>query len=363
MENLIKNIQDNLKVIKNLINITSLKSQLEEINKQANSPDIWQNKEKAEKLLKEKSHLENQINKFEEIEKSFDENLELLKLAKEEKDDATLNEIQNELAKIKNQTDIYKTECLFSGEADKNDCFFEINTGVGGTDASDFSEMLLRMYLRWFENKGFKYEIVHIDYDEIAGIKSATIKVIGDNAFGWCKSESGIHRLVRLSPFNANNKRETSFSSVWVYPIVNDKIDIKINENDLRIDTYRASGAGGQHVNKTSSAVRITHLPTKIVVQCQNERSQHRNKEEAMTMLKSRLYELELRKKAEAKAKLESQRTENSWGNQIRSYVLHPYQMVKDLRSGYETSNVKAMFDGELIDDFVMAMLEKKNNS
>lgn len=250
---------------------------------------------------------------------------------------------------------------MFSGEADKNDCFVEINTGVGGTDACEFSEMLLRMYTRWLDKKGFKAEVLHIDHDDIAGIKSATIKVKGYNAYGWCKTESGIHRLVRLSPFNANNKRQTSFSSVWVYPIINQEIKIDIQEKDLKIDTYRASGAGGQHVNKTSSAVRITHLPTKIVVQCQNDRSQHRNKDEAMKMLKSRLYELELRKREAEKSASEAQKTENTWGHQIRSYVLHPYQMVKDLRSGYETGNVQAMLDGELIDDFVVAMLEKKN--
>lgn len=360
IETLIKQTNKNLETIHTLINITKLKENLENITQKTNAPDIWNNRERAEKLLKEKSHLEDKINKYEEITNSFNETIELYQLAKEENDTKTLEEIHNDLKNIKSQTDIYKTESLFSGKADKNDCFLEINTGVGGTDASDFSEMLLRMYLRWTEKKGFKTEIIHQDPDEVAGIKSATLKIKGHNAFGWCKTESGIHRLVRLSPYNANNKRQTSFSSVWVYPIIDDKIDIKINEGDLKIDTYRASGAGGQHVNKTSSAVRITHLPTKIVVQCQNDRSQHRNKEEAMKMLKSRLYELELRKQQTAKAELDAQKTENTWGHQIRSYVLHPYQMVKDLRSGYETSNIKAMLDGELIDEFVVAMLERK---
>jgi len=358
IENLIKNINKNLKTIEAIIDIEKLKKSLEKISIEANLSDIWANKEKAEKVLREKSNLENSINRYLKIKNSLEENIELVKLAEDEDDEETMIEAQSELTKIKTQTDIYKTECLFSGEADKNNCFIEINTGVGGTDASDFSEMLLRMYLRWIEKKGFKSETINIDNDEVAGITSATIKVIGHNAFGWCKSESGIHRLVRLSPYNANNKRQTSFSSVWVYPEIDNKINIEIDEGDLKIDTYRASGAGGQHVNKTSSAVRITHLPTKIVVQCQNDRSQHRNKDEAMKMLKSRLYELELRKQTDAKNELNAQKTDNSWGNQIRSYVFHPYQMVKDLRSGYETGNVKAMMEGELIDDFVVAMLE-----
>jgi peptide chain release factor 2 len=360
LKTLIKETQKNLKTIKNLVNIDELKAQLENINKETDMPDIWNDREKAERLLREKSRLENAINKFSEVINSFNENFEFATLAENEKDEIAISELAKEFAKLKIQTDIYKAECLFSGEADKNDCFFEINTGVGGTDASDFSAMLLRMYLRWFENKGFKVETLNITDDEIAGIKSATLKVKGENAFGWCKSESGVHRLVRLSPFNANNKRETSFSSIWVYPVIDNTINIEINEGDLKIDTYRASGAGGQHVNKTSSAVRITHLPTKIVVQCQNDRSQHRNKAEAIEMIKSRLYELELRKQDEAKTKLNLQKTDNSWGNQIRSYVLHPYQMVKDLRSDYETGNVRAMLDGELIDEFVLAMLEKR---
>jgi len=248
---------------------------------------------------------------------------------------------------------------MFSGEADSNDCFLEINTGVGGTDACDFSEMLLRMYSRWTENKGFKVEIESIEKDGVAGISSAILKISGTNAYGWCKTESGVHRLVRISPYNSNGKRQTSFSSVWVYPIIDDKINIEIKESDLKIDTFRASGAGGQHVNKTDSAVRITHIPTNIIVKCQSDRSQHRNKDEAMKMLKSRLYELELRKQEQNKAKNNAQKTDIGWGNQIRSYVLHPYQMIKDLRTNHETSNVSAMLDGELLDDFIKASLKK----
>lgn len=360
VENLITNIKENLETVNKIIDFNKLRDDLKEITDKINVPNIWDDRENAERLLKEKSRLENSLSKFQTLQKSLEDGIELVNLAEEEKDEKTLNEAADELKNLHSQSLIYKTECLFSGEADKNDCFLEINTGVGGTDACDFSEMLLRMYTRWVEKKGFGLEVINIDYDDVAGIKSATLKVSGDNAYGWLKTEGGVHRLVRLSPYNANNKRQTSFSSVWVYPVIDEEINIEIQDKDLKIDTYKASGAGGQHVNKTDSAVRITHLPTKIVVQCQNQRSQHQNKERAMKMLKSRLYELELRKREEEKLKSESQKTENSWGHQIRSYVLHPYQMIKDLRSGYETSDVHGMLDGELLDEFVVRMLEGK---
>lgn len=249
-------------------------------------------------------------------------------------------------------------ECLFSGEADQNDCFIEVHAGAGGTESYDWSDMLMRMYLRWAERKKFKVELIDKLDGEGAGIKSATIKIIGRNAYGWLKSESGVHRLVRISPFNAAGKRQTSFSSIWVYPMVDDAIDLEINESDLRIDTYRSSGAGGQHVNTTDSAVRITHIPTNIVVQCQNNRSQHRNKEECYKMLKSRLYELELQKRTDAANSENAGKSEIGWGHQIRSYVLQPYQMVKDLRTSCENTDAAAVLDGDL-DDFMRAMLEK----
>ncbi len=249
---------------------------------------------------------------------------------------------------------------MFSGENDVNNCFLDINAGAGGTDSCDLALMVLRMYERFAVLRKFKVEIVSILEGEEAGVKSATLKISGRFAFGWLRTESGVHRFVRISPFNANDKRQTSFISVWVYPEVDDEIEIAIEEKDLRIDTFRASGAGGQHVNKTDSAVRMTHLPTNIVVQCQSDRSQIRNRAECMKMLKSRLYEKEIQKKKDALAASENQKTDNSWGHQIRSYVLHPYQMVKDLRTDFETGNIQAVLDGEL-EGFIKASLINKN--
>ena len=250
-------------------------------------------------------------------------------------------------------------ESLLSEEADKNDCFIEINAGAGGTESQDWVQMLLRMYSRWADKKEYKIIIMDENPGEEAGIKSVCIKISGINAYGWLKSESGVHRLVRISPFDSQNRRHTSFASVWVYPEVDDSVDINLEDKDLRIDTYRASGAGGQHVNRTDSAVRITHLPTNIVVQCQNHRSQHQNKAEAFKMLKAKLYELELEKKSTEKARTEENKTEIGWGHQIRSYVLQPYQLVKDLRTNKESSNFQAILDGD-IDDFLEAALAKK---
>lgn len=248
-------------------------------------------------------------------------------------------------------------ECLFSGEADSKDCFFEVHAGAGGTESHDWAEMLLRMYYRWAEKHKFKVELIDKVNGEEAGIKSVTIKIIGKNAYGYCKSENGVHRLVRLSPFNAAGKRQTSFASVFSYPVLTDDINIEINEKDLRIDTYRSSGAGGQHVNTTDSAVRITHIPTSTVVQCQNDRSQHKNRAEAMSMLKAKLYEAELRNRQEKVDALNKSKTEIGWGHQIRSYVLHPYKMVKDLRTDYETSDTTSVLDGDL-DNFMFSYLK-----
>lgn len=258
--------------------------------------------------------------------------------------------------------DLHKTaarlqlETLLSGEADSNDCFLEINAGAGGTEAQDWASMLARLYSRWAESKGYKLEILEESPGEEAGIKSITLKIMGHQAYGWMKTESGVHRLVRISPFDSNARRHTSFASVWVYPVIDDSIDIAIEDKDLRIDTYRASGAGGQHVNKTESAIRITHIPTNIVVQCQNDRSQHRNRAQAMAMLKARLYELELRKKEEKLSAQSADKTDIGWGHQIRSYVLQPYQMVKDARTGVERGNAAGVLDGD-IDCFLEAAL------
>lgn len=309
--------------------------------------------------MQEKSQTESTLNNYYFLQKSLDDNIELFDLATAESDHHLINEIEKNLQQLKTEVEKNKIECLFAGLADRNDCFLEINAGVGGTDACDFASMLLRMYLRFAEKHNFKTELVHCLDGEEAGIKSATIRISGHNAFGWNKTESGVHRLVRISPFNANGKRQTSFASIWVYPVVDDSINIEILDKDLRIDTFRASGAGGQHVNKTDSAVRITHLPTNIVVGCQSDRSQIRNRAEAMKMLKSRLYEAEIRKREEEQAKVNAGKTDNSWGHQIRSYVMHPYQMVKDLRTGHEVGNYQTVLDGDL-DGFIMATLAEK---
>ena len=333
-----------------------LKTRLDELNKKSEDPNLWNDKTEAQKLLKEKSVVEEKLQQFLIVENSLKDNREYFELAKEESDAQLISDIEKKLTDLKIFSDNLEIESLFSGENDINDCFIDINAGAGGTDSCDFAQMLLRMYDRLAQRHKFKSEIIDILDGEEAGIKSATLRISGKFAFGWLRSEIGVHRLVRISPFNANDKRQTSFASIWVYPQIEDEIEIAVEEKDLRVDTFRASGAGGQHVNKTDSAVRITHLPTNIVVQCQSDRSQLRNRVTAMNMLKSKLYELELRKRKEAQASKESVKTDNSWGHQIRSYVLHPYQMVKDLRTGFETGNTTAVLDGEL-DGFIKSVL------
>ncbi len=321
---------------------------------------MWNNQVEAQQTLKEKSILEGKFKNFNTIEEGLANNREYLALANAENDSELFNDIEKSLKSLKEIADKFKIECLFSAETDVNNCFLDINAGAGGTDSCDFGLMLLRMYQRFAESKNFKVEIVSMLQGEEAGIRSATLKISGNYAYGWLRSESGVHRLVRISPFNANGKRQTSFTSVWVYPEVEDTIDIEIAEKDLRIDVFRASGPGGQGVNTTDSAVRITHIPTNIVVQCQTDRSQIRNRAECMKMLKSRLYEMELRKRQEKLEMTESAKTDNSWGHQIRSYVLHPYQLVKDLRTDYETGNIQAVLDGD-IEEFVKAYLARKS--
>lgn len=289
------------------------------------------------------------------LKNKFNDNKDLYELAKEENNLDIFNDILKDLENLNKELEEFRIENLFTGEADANDCFLEINTGVGGVDACDFSEMLLNMYIKWAEKKKIKYEIVEVDKDDVAGIKSGIIKIKTKNAYGLLKNERGIHRLVRQSPFNSAGKRQTSFTSIDVYPVVDDKINIEINEKDLKIEVCRASGAGGQHVNKTDSAVRILHIPTGIAVECQEQRSQHQNKEEAMKMLKSKLYQIELKKKEEEKLQNNISKGDNGWGSQVRNYVLHPYKLVKDLRTGCETSNTNAMLNGELLDDFIQS--------
>ena len=314
--------------------------------------NFWQDKSRSKKILKEKKLFEDLTNTYKNSEKNLADFKELYKLAIDESNNDLLIELTDNLKKLKK--DIKKTEikCFLSNEADSLDCYIEIHAGAGGTESQDWASMLRKMYLKWAENKKFKYDLISEHKGEEAGIKSSTIKVEGDYTFGWLKKESGIHRLVRISPFDSGARRHTSFASVWVYPVVDENIKIEILDKDLRIDTYRSSGAGGQHVNTTDSAVRITHLPSKIVVQCQNERSQHKNKETCLNMLKARLYDYEMKKKEEESETLQSSKSEIGWGHQIRSYVLQPYQLVKDNRTNFESTNPKKILDGE-IDEFL----------
>lgn len=306
--------------------------------------------------MRERTHLEASLNSFKEFESDFNDTCELLELAAEEGDQAMEAEAEAALRTLRARTAKSEIETLLSGEADGNDSYLEVHAGAGGTEAQDWAEMILRMYVRWAEEHGFKIEWLEESAGEEAGIKSATIKVIGTNAYGWLKTETGVHRLVRISPYDSASRRHTSFASVGVYPLIDENIDIEIADKDLRVDTYRASGAGGQHVNKTDSAVRLTHIPTGIVVQCQNNRSQHRNRALAMEMLRARLYEQALQRREEAAQAERALKTEIGWGHQIRSYVLHPYQIVKDLRTGVEKGNTQGVLDGD-IDDFLEAAL------
>ena len=290
------------------------------------------------------------------LESQITDAYDMIELAEMENDADLISEAEHAFAALQEIVSEAELESLLNGEADKNDTFLEIHAGAGGTEAQDWAQMLLRMFTRWAEKKGYKVSLNEESIGDEAGIKSATIKVSGHNAYGWLKNESGVHRLVRISPFDSNARRHTSFASVWVYPVIDDSIQIDINPADCRIDLYRASGAGGQHVNRTESAVRITHIPTGIVVQSQTGRSQFQNKDEAWAMLRSRLYELELKKRQEAQGAIEASKGDNGWGNQIRSYVLQPYQMVKDLRTGYETSDTSGVLDGDL-DGFMRSCL------
>ena len=314
--------------------------------------NFWQDKSKSKKILKEKKLFEDLANSFKNSQKNLIDIQEFYKLALEENNSDLFVELANNLKQLKK--DIKKTEvkCFLSNDADSLDCYIEIHAGAGGTESQDWANMLRKMYLKWAENKKFKFNLISEHKGEEAGIKSSTIKIEGDYTFGWLKKESGIHRLVRISPFDSGARRHTSFASVWVYPVVDENIKIEILDKDLRIDTYRSSGAGGQHVNTTDSAVRITHLPSKIVVQCQNERSQHKNKETCLNMLKARLYDYEMKKKEQKSETLESSKSEIGWGHQIRSYVLQPYQLVKDNRTNFESTNPKKILDGE-IDEFL----------
>lgn len=335
------------------------KRKLEELTALMQAEDFWNDADKAKKISAEHAELEKQIHDFETMTQEFASLKELIDVAEKENDDALLTESESLLSDLEKKTRTLLLSTLFSDPADPGDCFLEIHAGAGGTEAQDWADILLRMYTRYADSKDYKVDTMEESAGDEAGIKSATIKISGFRAYGWLKSENGVHRLVRISPFDSNARRHTSFASVYVYPDLDDDIQIVINEKDCKIDTYRSSGAGGQHVNKTDSAVRITHIPTGIVVACQNQRSQLQNREQAWKMLRAKLYELEVQKREAEQAKINEAKTEIGWGHQIRSYVLQPYQMVKDLRTNVETSDTKAVLDGE-IDLFLEASLASK---
>ncbi|QRN41831.1 MAG: peptide chain release factor 2 [Neisseriaceae bacterium] len=343
--------------IRGYLDYEEKKQKLEEICLLLEDPDTWNDISQVQRINKEKKSLENIVDAIDSINSQIGDAVLLLEIAIEENDYSAFNEIIQDVNNAENKLADLEFKRMFNQEADGNNCFIDIVAGAGGTEAEDWAGMLLRMYIRYAEHKGFRVEVLEENTGDIAGINRASLKLEGDYAYGLLRTETGIHRLVRCSPFDSSNKRHTSFASVFVYPEVDDSIDISINPSDLKIDTYRASGAGGQHINKTDSAVRITHIPSGIIVQCQNDRSQHRNKEEAMQMLKSKLYELEMRKHNENKQALEDSKSEIGWGNQIRSYVFDQSR-IKDLRTGYEVGNIKAVMNGHL-DDFIQASLKQ----
>jgi peptide chain release factor 2 len=355
IQNSVADIEKSLELLAQRLNWETAEYRLEEFNARVEDPDLWNDPEAAQKLMRERQNLLDAIGVYKGIKQDLADNIELLELGEMEDDQEVITDAEEALKALKTTAAEKELEALLDGEADSNDTFLEINAGAGGTESCDWASMLARMYVRWAEKKGYKVELQSESAGEEAGIKSASYKISGHNAYGWLKSESGVHRLVRISPYDSAAKRHTSFSSVWVYPVVDDNIDIEVNPADIRIDTYRSSGAGGQHVNTTDSAVRITHHPTGIVV-TSSEKSQHQNRDIAMKALKSRLYQQELDRRNAAINEAHENKGDAGWGSQIRSYVLQPYQMVKDLRTSYETSDTKGVLDGDL-DGFMAATL------
>ena len=358
MTTVVNAIGKSLELLGQRLDFETAPYRLEEFNALIEDPALWDDQDRAQKLMRDRQLLIDSLAVYEGIKLELSDNLEMIELAELENDSGVIRDSENALKNLKKTAAKKELEALLGGEADSNDTFLEINSGAGGTESCDWALMLARMYIRWAEKKGYKVELQSETAGEEVGIKSASYKIIGHNAYGWLKSESGVHRLVRISPFDAAAKRHTSFSSVWVYPVVDDDIDIEVQSKDIRIDTYRSSGAGGQHVNTTDSAVRITHIPTGIVV-TSSEKSQHQNREIAMKALKSRLYQMELDRRNAAVNEAHENKGDAGWGNQIRSYVLHPYQMVKDLRTSYETSDTKGVLDGDL-DSLMAATLAMK---
>ncbi len=354
----IEKIEKSLALLGQRLDLETVVHRLEEFNARVEDPDLWNDPNAAQKLMRDRQMLVDSYETYKSIKQDLSDNIELIELGEMEEDDEVVSEAEQNLSALSEKAATKELEALLDGEADGNDTFLEINSGAGGTESCDWASMLARMYVRWAEKHGYKVELQSESAGEEAGIKSAAYKISGPNAYGWLKSESGVHRLVRISPYDSAARRHTSFSSVWVYPVVDDNIEIEVNPADIRIDTYRSSGAGGQHVNTTDSAVRITHHPTGIVV-TSSEKSQHQNRDIAMKALKSRLYQMELDKRNEAINAAHEAKGEAGWGNQIRSYVLHPYQMVKDLRTNVETSDSQGVLDGDL-DRFMAATLAQK---
>ncbi len=349
-----------IKELRSIFEKNKIVSKIQELEKSSLDQNFWKNQNKAQKILKEKKFYENLVESFKNSISESKELKEFYKLASEENNKGLIQETLKNIKFLKSTVQKNEIKCFLSKETDSNDCYLEIHAGAGGTESQDWADMLRRMYMKWSSIKTFKLNIISEHKGEEAGLKSSTLRINGDYAFGWLKNESGIHRLVRISPFDSGARRHTSFASVWVYPVVDDSIELEIQEKDLRVDTYRSSGAGGQHVNTTDSAVRITHLPTKIVVQCQNDRSQHKNKETCMQMLKARLYNFELEKREKQSLGQQSQKKDIGWGHQIRSYVLHPYRLVKDNRTNFETSDPDKVLNGE-IDSFLESSLFNLN--
>ena len=351
----INEIEKSLSLLRQRLDWDNVKKKREEFDALTEDPDLWNEPDKAQNLMRERQNFIDQLDGHDAINNELKENIELIELAEIEADEEILQEVFAALQMLKKRASAKELEALLNGEADGNDTFLEIHAGAGGTESCDWAGMVSRMYVRWADRAGYKVELQSETAGDEAGLKSVSYKISGQNAYGWLKTESGVHRLVRISPFDSAAKRHTSFCSVWVYPVVDDNIDIDVNPNDIRIDTFRSSGAGGQHVNTTDSAVRITHNPTGIVV-TSSEKSQHQNRDIAMKALKSRLYQMEMDRRNLAITEAHENKGDAGWGNQIRSYVLHPYQMVKDLRTSYETSDTKGVLDGSL-DEFMAATL------
>jgi len=355
IENQVAQIRKTIDLLAQRLNLETAEHRMEEFNAMSEDPELWNDPAKAQKLMRERQMLADALDNYKNLSSELQDNIDMIELGEMEEDAEVIEDAESAIADLVEDAAKKELEALLDGEVDGNDCFIEINAGAGGTESCDWASMLARMYVRWAEKHGYKVETTSYNGGDEAGIKSVTYQVKGQNAYGWLKSESGVHRLVRISPFDSAARRHTSFSSVWIYPVIDDTIEIDINPSDLRVDTYRSSGAGGQHVNKTDSAVRMTHLPTNIVVTA-SAKSQHQNRATCMAALKSRLYEIEMRKRTASIQDAHDAKGDAGWGNQIRSYVLQPYQMVKDLRTNVETSDSQGVLDGDL-DKFMAAAL------